>query len=165
MSKYKPLSDRLRGHAGDQWRASFSEIEEVLGFPLPKGAQSRAWWSNASEKGHAKAWTAEGFQAEADPQAGAVTFRRSDISPAALEAAGALEPVGELPETGDLEVPEPPPPPYAAPEAMSPPQGGPPAEPQDRAAARSKPGGFGMGAMMAAGLAAVAVGALLFRRR
>lgn len=151
MSKYQPLSDHLRGHAGDQWRASFSEIEEVLGFPLPKGAQSRAWWSNASDKSHVKAWTGEGFHAEVDQDAGAVTFRRSDISPAALEAAGALEPVGDLSGAPDLEVPAPPPPPYV----MTPRPG----------AAPTRKRSFHLGGMVAAGVAVVALGALLFRRR
>ena len=39
MSKYHPLSERLKGHGQDDWQASFAEIEEVLGFPLPKSAR------------------------------------------------------------------------------------------------------------------------------
>ncbi|WP_374468667.1 hypothetical protein [Phenylobacterium sp.] len=90
MSKYRPLSERLAAHEGPEWRASFAEVEEVLGFPLPKGARTgRAWWAG-EDKPHAKSWTQHGFQAEADPQAGWVTFRRGDISPAAVEAV--LEP-------------------------------------------------------------------------
>lgn len=55
MSKYAPLSQRLQRHRGDEWRASFAEIEEVLGFPLPKGARTgKSWWSDA-EKPQAKA--------------------------------------------------------------------------------------------------------------
>lgn len=97
MSKYEPLSRRLRGHPADEWRASFSEIEDVLGFPLPKTARtSRSWWGNAEDKPHAKAWTGSGWAAgDVDPAAGLVTFRRGDIAPATVEAV--LDPVGEIP--------------------------------------------------------------------
>ncbi|HEY8572597.1 DUF7662 domain-containing protein [Phenylobacterium sp.] len=118
MSKYQPLSERLRGFDFQQWQTSFSEIEEMLGFPLPKGARSgKAWWRDG-EKNHVRAWTEHGWEAgDVDPSTGVVTFRRSDISPAALEAAGALEPPGEI--DADLDMPAPPPPPYAAPDAMT----------------------------------------------
>jgi hypothetical protein len=95
MSKYAPLSQRLQRHRGKEWRASFAEIEEVLGFPLPKGARSgKAWWSDA-DKPHVKAWS--GWQAhDVDHEKGRVTFRRSAVSPAAVEAAAGLAPVGDL---------------------------------------------------------------------
>ena len=75
MSKYQPLSERLAGHSGDEWRATFSEIEETLGFPLPKAARSGAAW-----------WSKQGFTAKPDAKSGQVVFRRGDISPAALQA-------------------------------------------------------------------------------
>ena len=75
MSRYQPLSERLAGQSGDEWRASFAEIEETLGFPLPKAARSGAAW-----------WTRQGFTAKADPKSGEVIFRRGDISPAAMQA-------------------------------------------------------------------------------
>jgi hypothetical protein len=94
MSKYQSLSVRLSGHPGDEWRASFAEIEEVLGFPLPKAAQSRAWWANTGDKPHSRAWTAHGWRAEMDQASGAVTFRRP-VSEAALQ--GAPEPSDSSP--------------------------------------------------------------------
>lgn len=80
MTKYKPLSDRLTGHSGDEWRASFSDLETVLGFPLPKGARSgRAWWANDGDKGHHKAWGGVGWNvSDVDPAGGYVTFRRAE---------------------------------------------------------------------------------------
>lgn len=77
MSKYKPLSDRLGGHAGDEWRASFEDVEGVLGFPLPKSARtSGAWWS-AADKAHHQAWLAQGWRVdEVDRTLGSVVFRR-----------------------------------------------------------------------------------------
>jgi len=75
MSKYQPLSERLAGQSGDEWRASFAEIEETLGFPLPKAARSGAAW-----------WGKQGFTAKADAKSGEVVFRLGDISPAAMQA-------------------------------------------------------------------------------
>lgn len=89
MSKYKPLSDRLARHEGEEWRASFAELEEVLGFPLPKSAREQnAWWSGA-EKPHHAAWTQGGWGVgEVDRAGGAVVFRRTS-KPAAAKTAAA----------------------------------------------------------------------------
>jgi hypothetical protein len=88
MSKYNPLSARLAGHAGPEWRASFAEIEEVLGFPLPKGARSgRVWWQNTGAQPHQRAWTTGGWVVgDVDHTTGLVTFRRRAPN-AALDAA------------------------------------------------------------------------------
>jgi len=82
MSKYDPLSDRLAGHPQGEWRANFAELEEGLGFPLPKAARTgRAWWK-PDAGAHARAWTDAGWAAhEVDPAAGHVLFRRADQSP------------------------------------------------------------------------------------
>jgi hypothetical protein len=146
MSKYQPLSDRLRGHPADEWRTSFSEIEEVLGFPLPKGARGRAWWANDEARPHSRAWAAQGWGAhEVDPVQGAVTFRRGEISPAAVEAAAGLPPVGDL--SGEAPpVPEPMPAPPSA--ALS------------HGAAPSEPQGRGKGVGRAARVAALVAGSL-----
>ena len=77
MSKYKPLSQRLESHGADEWRASFAEIEEVLGFPLPKSAASQSWWMGI-EKPHHAAWTAPGWRVvELDREGGSVLFGRA----------------------------------------------------------------------------------------
>lgn len=80
MTKYKPLSDRLTDHSGEEWRASFSDLEEVLGFPLPKSARKgRAWWGNDGDKGHHKAWGGVGWNIhDIDPASEYVTFRRAE---------------------------------------------------------------------------------------
>jgi len=82
MSKYDPLSARLSGHGKPEWRANFAELEEVLGFPLPKAARTgRGWWKPEAGA-HARAWTDAGWAAhEVDPAAGQVTFRKLDQSP------------------------------------------------------------------------------------
>ena len=78
MSKYDPLSARLAGHAGPEWRASFAELEEVLGFPLPKTARTgKTWWKSNAAAAHARAWTEAGWEvADVDQAKGLVTFRK-----------------------------------------------------------------------------------------
>lgn len=78
MSKYSPLSEHLAAHPTDEWRPSFSELESVLGFPLPKAARfGRAWWANDPEKSHSRAWTVHGWVVgDVDPAAKRVEFRR-----------------------------------------------------------------------------------------
>lgn len=111
MSKYRPLSDRLRGHPADEWRTNFTDLEAMLGFPLPKGARSgRAWWDRAAPPG----WGVDTF----DQGQGVVTFRRSEVSPATIEAAAGLAPVGDLSGEAPPEVPRVSPPAASQPAAM-----------------------------------------------
>jgi len=83
MSKYDPLSARLAGHAGPEWRASFAELEEVLGFPLPRSARAgKVWWQNTGAQPHQRAWTGRGWQAaDVDHAHGVVTFRKTAATP------------------------------------------------------------------------------------
>ncbi|MDP1618780.1 hypothetical protein [Phenylobacterium sp.] len=100
MSKYKPLSDRLSQHEADDWSVSFAELEDVLGFPLPKAARDQnAWWLGG-EKPHHDTWKAQGWRVETvDRNAQTVVFRRyqaaemSEPTPmeAAMEAPTAAE--------------------------------------------------------------------------
>ncbi|WP_372784974.1 hypothetical protein [Phenylobacterium sp.] len=93
MSKYDLLAARLARLAGPEWRASFAELEAVLGAPLPKGARtSDAWWKNDAGTLHAQAWTAAGWEVtEVDQAGGTVTFRKS-AAPAAAEPDDAAPP-------------------------------------------------------------------------
>jgi len=99
MSKYDPLSARLADHAGPEWRASFAELEEVLGFPLPKGARAgKAWWKNDGTGPHAKAWTEGGWQAgDVDHVQGVVTFRKVAAPPEPATALVAAPATGDEP--------------------------------------------------------------------
>ena len=101
MSKYAPLSKHLAGRAGEEWRASFAELEAVLGFALPKAARTgRAWWSNDAPTAQSRAWAAQGWRVgDLDPAAQEVVFRRGAeppddaVQPAVLrEAAEAASP-------------------------------------------------------------------------
>ena len=77
MSKYTPLTDHLNSLEEGDWRAKFSEIEEILGFSLPESAYlHRPWWAN-SDSGHSQtnAWQSAGWQtSNVDLQSKEVTF-------------------------------------------------------------------------------------------
>ncbi|RAK51262.1 DUF7662 domain-containing protein [Phenylobacterium deserti] len=115
MSKYEPLSEQLRGHSADEWRANFSDLEQVLGFPLPKGARTgRKWWVNDPEKSHSRAWAAHGWEVgDIDPQAETVIFRRSAASAAVIQQVAELEPLAEGAQVQAPEVAPKPAPPAA----------------------------------------------------
>ena len=77
--KYRKLHTHLRSLAIREWRASFSEIEAVLGFKLPPSARRySAWWANDSNNIHGRAWLTAGWKtAEVNMNAETLTFRRN----------------------------------------------------------------------------------------
>lgn len=88
MSKYRPLAEHLAARTDDLWRASFQEIEAVLGAALPKAAHQAPWWTG-TDKPHQRAWLDHDWQV-ADVAAGVVSFRRTvphDVQPPAMKAA------------------------------------------------------------------------------
>ena len=79
--KYQRLYTHLCGLATREWRATFSEIESIIGFGLPASARlHRPWWSNQSgANGHSQAvaWGAAGWEtAEVDMEAETLLLRR-----------------------------------------------------------------------------------------
>jgi hypothetical protein len=97
MSKYEPLPQFLASVGGAAHRMSFSEIERVLGFKLPKSAyQHEAWWSNnATGHSHARAWLKFGWRTEAIDLAGRkVTFQHSGEPPPTATASQKRDPWG-----------------------------------------------------------------------
>jgi len=62
MSKYQRLTEFLANRDESDWNASFQEIEEVLGVPLPDSAsQHPAWWANQG-RGQSLAWESAGWK-------------------------------------------------------------------------------------------------------
>ncbi len=77
MGKYDPLRKHLAGGKPTRWRATFAEIEGVLGFSLPRSAYAYpAWWSNdATGHSHSLAWLDAGWRTQdVDLQNQQVTF-------------------------------------------------------------------------------------------
>ena len=60
--RYAPLYRHLSAQRGEEWRASFDEIEAILGFRLPDPAYLYpAWWANGGHS-QADAWLAAGWR-------------------------------------------------------------------------------------------------------
>ncbi len=79
MSKYDPLEIYLRGLSADIWRASFADIEAILGFRLPVSAHEYpAWWANNDPGSrHTSAWLSAGWHtSELDLRGERVQFER-----------------------------------------------------------------------------------------
>ena len=88
MSKYSPLSDHFASLTQDTWRATFTDIELLLGSTLPKAARQPAWWIGEG-KTHQSAWLDHDWRVSAVGD-GVVTFRRArahDIQPQVLKTA------------------------------------------------------------------------------
>lgn len=64
MGKYDPLTHHLKSQRLSEVRMKFSDIEDVLGFPLPASSRHhRAWWSNnPSNSVMTKAWLEAGYE-------------------------------------------------------------------------------------------------------
>lgn len=82
MSVYDPLLRELGRTRAQTIRLTFSEIEGILGRPLPPSAYKfSAWWGNESSRkaGHtqAMAWLQAGFTARVSLKQRAVEFHRA----------------------------------------------------------------------------------------
>ena len=63
MTKYENITKHLIQEGYDTWTATFTEIEDILGFPLPASARRYpSWWSNTWH-GQSKSWMAAGYRA------------------------------------------------------------------------------------------------------
>lgn len=81
MGKYEPLARYLESREENSWNATFAQIEERLGFPLPRSAsEHRAWWSNQRNGNHSQTagWQEAGWETrEVDLRRGLVRFERA----------------------------------------------------------------------------------------
>ena len=77
--KYAPLYRHLTANCGEEWYASFAEVEKVLGFRLPDSAYLYpAWWSNGRHS-QALAWRAAGWRTHSvDLEEEALVFVRTE---------------------------------------------------------------------------------------
>ena len=82
--KYAPLYRHLSASCGAEWRASFCEVETILGFLLPDAARlHRPWWSNRKKGGghsHALAWQPAGWRTRS-LEAETLVFERTVPAP------------------------------------------------------------------------------------
>jgi len=78
MNKYAPLSEYLTNSGLNSITLALQEIEDILGFPLPKSAKYRAFWEN-SEGMHvqAKAWLSSGYTAKVNLREKTLIFQKT----------------------------------------------------------------------------------------
>ena len=80
MSKYAALGNHLRRKNEKVVILSFSEIERIIGAPLPGSATAyRQWWANSpNNHPQARAWTSAGYTVVSVQlgKKGFVTFRK-----------------------------------------------------------------------------------------
>ena len=82
--KYASLYRFLRARAAPTWRATFADVEAILGFRLPDSARRhRPWWSNRRKGGgHALAWRGAGWRTRAvDLDGETLVFERLPDAP------------------------------------------------------------------------------------
>lgn len=79
-SKYDPLRHRLEAERAEALLLRFSDVEALIGSPLPASARRhRTWWANetAGTHGHARSWLAAGWRTRhVDMKAESVEFVR-----------------------------------------------------------------------------------------
>ena len=113
MSKYSDLTRFLNEFEQDgssEWRASFGDIEEMLGQELPYSArQHRPWWANQG-RAHSLAWEEAGWKTtNVDLENESVTFvlveddnsseEETEVSPLSIaEAKAGLAAFFKVPE-------------------------------------------------------------------
>ena len=80
MNSYSPLYEYLRSLGQEKVNMSFSEIETILGFTLPKSAYAfRAWWADSGHS-QANAWLHAGYKVDkVDIPGKVVMLRRIDV--------------------------------------------------------------------------------------
>lgn len=85
MGKYEPLARYLKSLPDNSWNATFAQIEEKLGFALPRSARDhRAWWSNQRNGNHSQTagWQLAGWETrDVDLKRGIVRFERTQNPP------------------------------------------------------------------------------------
>lgn len=81
MGKYEPLRRHLENLDSPHWDVEFSDIEKVLGFPLPASAyRHSAWWANETHgsHSHARGWQDAGWETQSvDLAARKLRFRKA----------------------------------------------------------------------------------------
>lgn len=81
MAKYDPLKAFLSRQRTVELELSFREIENLIGYMLPRSADRPQWWANTTDpdQGHVqrRAWGDAGYDAFLIVGADRVRFRRT----------------------------------------------------------------------------------------
>jgi hypothetical protein len=81
MGKYEPLRKFLETSNSDAMDVSFTQLERILGFPLPNSAyRHQAWWANETHgsHSHSRSWQDAGWETrQVNTNRKTVRFERS----------------------------------------------------------------------------------------
>ena len=82
MNKYDPLRDYLKQQKMADFILSFEEIEDILGFALPRAAHRAEWWDDDSPhhpKLQRQAVRDGGYSTRRLPEGGKVRFLKTSV--------------------------------------------------------------------------------------
>ena len=82
MNKFDPLRDYLLKEKRTDFILTFEEIEEILGFDLPRSAQRAEWWDDDTihhPKLQAQAIRQAGYDSRRTPDGTKVRFRKASL--------------------------------------------------------------------------------------
>jgi hypothetical protein len=78
-NKYEPLHEYLKRETRDDFTLTYEEIEEILGFGLPRAAQRAEWWDEAKPehpREQSEAIRSTGYDSRRTSDGKAVRFRK-----------------------------------------------------------------------------------------
>ena len=83
-NKYEPLYEYLLRETRDDFILTYEEIEEIIGFALPRAAQRAEWWDDdtpENPRDQAQAIHQAGYDSRRAPEGGKVRFRKLSTLP------------------------------------------------------------------------------------
>jgi hypothetical protein len=83
-NKYEPLYEYLLREKRADFILTFEEIEDILGFALPRSAQRAEWWDDDTPehpRDQAQAIRQAGYDSRRTPEGGRVRFRKLSTLP------------------------------------------------------------------------------------
>ena len=81
-NKYDPLRDYLKKQKQADFVLSFEEIEEILGFALPRSAQRAEWWDDDTPEHprlQRQAIREAGYDSRRLSEGGKIRFRKTSV--------------------------------------------------------------------------------------
>jgi iron only hydrogenase large subunit-like protein len=81
-NKFEPLREFLANEKRIDFILTFEELEDILGFGLPRSAQRAEWWDDDTEhhpKLQRQAIRAGGYDSRRLPEGGKVRFRKMSV--------------------------------------------------------------------------------------
>ncbi len=83
-NKYEPLYEYLLRETRDDFILTYEEIEEIIGFALPRAAQRAEWWDEdtpENPRDQAQAIHQAGYDSRRAREGGKVRFRKLSTLP------------------------------------------------------------------------------------